>query len=182
MASTTPRPLKAEHEFTNARMTGFGGWFALALTAERLGLFGDLAEGVSVKVRRRGASGGGALSDLDELRADPAACRLLGGGAGLGAARRVRRRAVGVRASASGRGPSRARLAGADGVGRGCAATRGDARLDSGGQRLLPSDSTGSTRPRFNWSEPKRSANPARTPVETRLNDPRRDPLRSSVR
>ena len=92
MTSTVPRPLKVEHEFTDARLTGLGGWSALALTAERLGLFGDLAEGVSVKVRRRGASdgeslwalvaslatGGGALSDLDGLRADPGACRLLG--------------------------------------------------------------------------------------------------------
>ena len=92
MASTAPRPLKVEHEFTDARLTGFGGCSALALTAERPGLFGDLAEGVSVKVRRHGASdgeslwalaaslpaGGGALSDLDALRADPAARRLLG--------------------------------------------------------------------------------------------------------
>ena len=54
MASTAPRPLKVEGEFTDARLTGFGGWSALALTAERLGLFGDLSEGVSVKVRRRG--------------------------------------------------------------------------------------------------------------------------------
>ena len=92
MASTAPRPLKVEHEFTDARLTGFGGCSALALTAERLGLFGDLSEGVSVKAGRRGASdgeslwalvaslaaGGGALSDLDGLRADPGACRLLG--------------------------------------------------------------------------------------------------------
>ena len=93
MASTAPRPLKVEHEFTDVRLTGFGGWSALALTAERLGLFGNLAEGVSVKVRRRAgrsdgeslwalvaslAAGGGALSDLDALRADPAARRLLG--------------------------------------------------------------------------------------------------------
>ena len=58
MASTAPRPLKVEHEFTDARLAGFGGRSALALTEERLGLFGDLAEGVSVKVRRRGASDG----------------------------------------------------------------------------------------------------------------------------
>ena len=54
MASTAPRPLKVEHEFTDARLTGFGGCSALALTADRLGLFGDLAESVSVKVRRSG--------------------------------------------------------------------------------------------------------------------------------
>ena len=92
MDRVLPRPLKVEQDFTDARLTGFGGCSALALTAERLGLFRDLSEGVSVKVRRRGASdgeslwalaaslaaGGGALSDLDVLRSDPAACRLLG--------------------------------------------------------------------------------------------------------
>ena len=35
---------------------------------------------------------------------------------------------------------------------------------------------------RFNWSEPQRPANPARTPAETRLNDPRRDALRPNGR
>ena len=59
-------------------MTGFGGCSALALTAGRLGPFGDLAEGAPVKAGRRGASDGGALSDPDGLRADPGACRLLG--------------------------------------------------------------------------------------------------------
>ena len=59
-------------------MTGFGGCSALALTAGRLGPFGDLAEGVPVKAGRRGASDGGALSDPDGLRAAPGACRLLG--------------------------------------------------------------------------------------------------------
>ena len=87
-----PRPLKVERDFTDARLTGFGGWSALALMAERLGLFRDLSEGVRIKARRRGtsdgeslralvaslAAGGGALSDLDILRADPAARRLLG--------------------------------------------------------------------------------------------------------
>ena len=32
-----PRPLKVEQNFTDARLTGFGDWSALALTAERLG-------------------------------------------------------------------------------------------------------------------------------------------------
>ncbi len=36
MASITPCPLKVERE-TDTRLTGFGGWSALALTAERLG-------------------------------------------------------------------------------------------------------------------------------------------------
>ena len=38
MASMTLRSLKVEHAFMDARLTGFGGWFALALTAARLGL------------------------------------------------------------------------------------------------------------------------------------------------
>ena len=73
-------------------MTGFGGCSALASTARRLGLFRVLADAVSVKSRCRGLSdsatlgaliavldsGGGALSDLDALRSDPAACRPLG--------------------------------------------------------------------------------------------------------
>ena len=69
MTSTAPRPPKVEHEFTHARLTGFGGWSALALTAERPGLFGDLAEGVSVKVRRRGASDSESLWALAASRA-----------------------------------------------------------------------------------------------------------------
>ena len=92
MGSLLPRPLRVEQDFTDARLTGFGGCSALALTAERLGLFKDLSEGVRVKVRRRGASdceslwalvaslssGGGSLCDLDALRSDAAARRLLG--------------------------------------------------------------------------------------------------------
>ena len=58
MSRLPPRPLKVERDFTDARLTGFGGWSALAPTAERLGLFGDLSEGVSVKVRCLGASDG----------------------------------------------------------------------------------------------------------------------------
>ena len=56
MSRLLPRPLKVEQDFTDARLTGFGGCSALALTAERLGLFKDLSEGVRIKVRRRGAS------------------------------------------------------------------------------------------------------------------------------
>ena len=62
-----PRPLKVERDFTDARLTGFGGWSAPALTAERLNLFGDLSEGVSVKARRRGASAGESLWALAGL-------------------------------------------------------------------------------------------------------------------
>ena len=64
MASTAPRPLKVEREFRDARLTGFGGWSALALTAERLGLFGDLAEGASAA---RGVLAKGSEADLDGL-------------------------------------------------------------------------------------------------------------------
>ena len=92
MKMLLPRPLKVEHEFTDDRLTGFGGCSALASTARRLDLFRALADAVSVKTRCRGpsdsatlwtliaslASGGGALSDLDALRSDPTACRLLG--------------------------------------------------------------------------------------------------------
>ena len=79
MGSLLPRPLRVEQDFTDARLTGFGGCSVQALMAERLGLFKDLSEGVRVKVRRRGASdceslwalvaslasGGGSLCDLD---------------------------------------------------------------------------------------------------------------------
>lgn len=78
--------MKVEQDFTDARLADFGSRSALALTAERLSLFGDLSEGVSVKARRREASDGeslwaliaspaaevGALSDLDVPRAGPA--------------------------------------------------------------------------------------------------------------
>ena len=58
MSRLLPRPLKVELDFTDARPTGFGGWSALALTAESLGLFRDLSAGVLAKVRRRGAADG----------------------------------------------------------------------------------------------------------------------------
>ena len=56
MNGLLPRPLKVEQDFTDARLTGFGGWSALALTAERLGLFGDLSEGIRIKAHRRTAA------------------------------------------------------------------------------------------------------------------------------
>ena len=85
-------PLKVEQEFTDDRLTGFGGCSALASMARHLDLFRALADAVRVKSRCRGpsdsatlwaliaslASGGGALSDLDALRSDPTACKLLG--------------------------------------------------------------------------------------------------------
>lgn len=55
MGRLLPRLLKVEQDFTNARSTGFGeeGCSPSALTAERLGVFKDLPEGVRIKVRRR---------------------------------------------------------------------------------------------------------------------------------
>ena len=61
MSRLLPRPLKVELDFMDARPTGFGGWPALALTTERLGLFRDLSAGVLAKVRRRGAADGESL-------------------------------------------------------------------------------------------------------------------------
>ena len=92
MKTLLPSPLKVEHDFTDDRLTGFGDASALAAMAKRMGLFRALTDAVSVKTRRRGpsdssmlwaliaslASGSGALSDLDSLRFDGAACRLLG--------------------------------------------------------------------------------------------------------
>ena len=92
MDKVIPRPGKVEMDFTDARLTGFGGWSILARTAERLGLLRRLSGAVSVKSRARGASdgemlwslvaslaaGNGSLSDLDALRRDGVGKRLLG--------------------------------------------------------------------------------------------------------
>ncbi len=78
-------------DFTDAHLTGFGGWSVLGRMAERLNLPRALSA-LSVKQRARGASdaetlwnliaslaaGNGALSDLDVLREDRVAQRLLG--------------------------------------------------------------------------------------------------------
>ena len=91
MDKVVPRPLKVELDFTDARLTGNGGWAVLAGMADRLGLPAMLSS-VSVKRRARGASdaetlwslvaslsaGNGALSDLDALRADDVGRHLLG--------------------------------------------------------------------------------------------------------
>ncbi len=79
-------------DFTDLNLTAYGGSSILARTARQYGLFELLDEAARVKVRNRGASdaetlwslvaclarGDGALSDLDALRADPVARRLLG--------------------------------------------------------------------------------------------------------
>ena len=91
-AKHTPRPLNVDIDFTDAQLTGRGGWAALARVAQRMGLFPALAEAVSVKRRRRGPSdgqtlwaliaslsaGNGVLSDLDDPRGDEVALQLLG--------------------------------------------------------------------------------------------------------
>lgn len=92
MKKIIPRPPKVEMDFTDASLTGFGGWAILAKVAQRLGLLEALSQAVSVKQRARGASdgetlwslvaslaaGNGSLSDLDALRADTTGCQLLG--------------------------------------------------------------------------------------------------------
>ena len=91
MDKVVPRPPKVDLDFTDARLTGNGGWAVVARMAERLGLPG-LLSAVRVKQRARGASdaetlwsvvaalaaGNGALSDLDALRSDEVGRRLLG--------------------------------------------------------------------------------------------------------
>ena len=91
MDKVVPRPPKVELDFTDAQLTGHGGWSVLAQTAARLDL-PEALSAVSVKRRARGASdaemlwslvaslaaGNGALSDLDALRGDAVGRRLLG--------------------------------------------------------------------------------------------------------
>ena len=91
MNTLLPRPPKVEIDFTDAQLSGFGGWSVLGQMADRLGLPRALSS-VSVKQRARGvsdaetlwsliaslAAGNGALSDLDALRGDRVGQRLLG--------------------------------------------------------------------------------------------------------
>ncbi len=92
MTTIIPQPPKIEIDFTDAALTGTGGWSLLAQMAKRSGLLTALGESICLKRRRRGASdaemlwsliaslaaGNGALSDLDALRADPVGQALLG--------------------------------------------------------------------------------------------------------
>lgn len=88
-------PRSASHidiDFTDERLTGRGGYRFLAEQAERLNLFSTLEQAVKLKKRQRGASdvdmlwsliaslaaGQGHLSDVDALRSDTVASRLLG--------------------------------------------------------------------------------------------------------
>ena len=91
MSTVIPRPPKVETDFTDAQLTGFGGWSVLGRMAERLNLPRALSA-LSVKQRARGASdaetlwsliaslaaGNGALSDLDALRENRVGQRLPG--------------------------------------------------------------------------------------------------------
>ena len=84
MSKIIPNPPKIEIDFTDARLTGQGGWALLARAARELELPRRLSEAVRLKRRDRGASdgemlwslvaslsaGNGALSDLDALRDD----------------------------------------------------------------------------------------------------------------
>ena len=92
MTKIIPNPPKIEIDFTDAQLTGQGGWALLSRVARRLDLPRRLSEAVGLKRRRRGASdaemlwsliaslaaGNGALSDVDALRSDAVGCRLLG--------------------------------------------------------------------------------------------------------
>lgn len=92
MTTVNPKPPHVEIEFTDAALTGHGGWSLLGAMARRLGLPEELARSIGLKQRQRGASdaemlwslvaslasGNGALSDLDALRADMAGQQLLG--------------------------------------------------------------------------------------------------------
>jgi hypothetical protein len=92
MTTIPPTPPKIDIDFTDAQLTGHGGWALLARMARSLDLPRALVQAVQLKCRRRGASdaemlwsliaslaaGNGALSDLDALRADAVGCRLLG--------------------------------------------------------------------------------------------------------
>ena len=91
MNTVIPRPPKVEMDFTDAQLTGFGGWSAPGRMAERLNLPRALSA-LSVKQRARGASeaetlcsliaslaaGNGAPSDPDALREDRVGQRLPG--------------------------------------------------------------------------------------------------------
>lgn len=92
MPTIIPQPPRVDIDFTDAALTGHGGWSLLAAMARQLGLAQELASAIRLKRRRRGAgdaemlwslvaslaAGNGALSDLDALRVDTAGRRLLG--------------------------------------------------------------------------------------------------------
>ncbi len=56
MTTVNPQPPHVEIEFTDAALTGHGGWSLLGAMARRLGLPEQLSSAVALKQRRRGAS------------------------------------------------------------------------------------------------------------------------------
>jgi len=92
MTSLQPSPAKIEIDFTDEKLTSHGGWVFLGRLFNRLRLGERIGETLRLKQRARGASdaqmllslvasqvaGGGALSDVDVLRADAVGKRLLG--------------------------------------------------------------------------------------------------------
>jgi len=92
MSRIQPAVPHVEIDFTDARLTGHGGWVFLGRLFKQLGLAQRLGEAIRLKRRRRGASdaemllslvasqvaGGGALSDVDALRVDTVGQTLLG--------------------------------------------------------------------------------------------------------
>lgn len=92
MTTIIAQPPRVEMDFTDAALVGTGGWCLLARMARQTGLLQSLSNAVRLKRRQRGASdsdmlwsliaslatGNGALSDLDALRADAAGQTLLG--------------------------------------------------------------------------------------------------------
>ena len=85
-------PAKIEIDFTDEKLTSYGGWVFLGRLFRQLELGKRLGEAICLKRRRRGASdaqmllslaasqvaGGGALSDVDILREDTVGRTLLG--------------------------------------------------------------------------------------------------------
>ena len=92
MPKILANPPKIEIDFTDAYLTGQGGWALLARAARELDLPRRVSEAVRLMQRDSGASDceilwslvaslsarNGALSDLDALRVDPVGCELLG--------------------------------------------------------------------------------------------------------
>lgn len=92
MQRLQPTPPPVQIDFTDDRLTSHGGWVFLGQLWRQLNLAQRLGEAIQLKRRRRGASdaemlsslvasqvaGGGALADVDALRADATGRRLLG--------------------------------------------------------------------------------------------------------
>ncbi len=64
MRRVQPSPPSVEIEFTDARLTGQGGWVFLGQLWKRLKLSERLEQVISLKQRRRGAGDAGMLLSL----------------------------------------------------------------------------------------------------------------------